>query len=493
MVRIDRDRRANMCRSGAVPLLAVLLAGCMLGPDYRRPDLVIPAQFTGEPKTASPTAADTAWWNQFGDPQLDALISEGLRNNQDLVAAAARVEQFYGALGTTRAPLFPQVGAQAASSRTRASEQTISPAPTINPYNATQINLLASWEIDLFGRTRRLTEAATAELQASESFRRGTVLSVVAAITTGYVDLREQDRELEVAIETLALRKDTLNLFERRFRGGVVSDVEVSQARSEYAAALRTISALHQAITERENALSNLLGRNPGPIARGRAVNELTVPVVPAGLPSDLLERRPDIRQAEEVLMAANARIGAAKAAYFPTISLTGAYGQASRSLSDLWGGAARVWTYGVDIAVPIFTAGAIAGQVQSAEAQQRASVAQYRKVVQAAFSETENALIGIGNAREGLDATVLQVSALSNYARLARKRFEGGYTSYLEVLDADRSLFSARLQLAQVQGDVLLKAAALYKSMGGGWIGLADQEAPQPDVRLSERPTIFP
>ncbi|MDM0107095.1 efflux transporter outer membrane subunit [Variovorax sp. J22R24] len=485
--------RADAVRGGGAALLAVLLTGCMIGPDYKRPDLDVPAQFAGEPKTASPTAADTAWWKQFGDPQLDALISEGLRNNQDLVAAAARVEQFYGALGTTRAPLFPQLGAQATGSRTRASELTVGRAPIPNPYNATQVNLLASWEIDLFGRTRRLTEAATAELLASESFRRGTVLSVVGAITTGYVDLREQDRELEVANETLTLRKDTLNLFERRFRGGVVSDVEVSQARSEYAAALRTIPALHQAISERENALSNLLGRNPGPIVRGRAVNELTVPVVPSGLPSDLLERRPDIRQAEELLMAANARIGAAKAAYFPSISLTGAYGQASRSLSDLWDGAARVWTYGLDVSVPIFTAGAIAGQVQSAEAQQRASVAQYRKVVQAAFSETENALVGIGNSRQGLDATQMQVNALANYSRLARKRFEGGYTSYLEVLDADRSLFSARLQLAQTQGDVLLQAAALYKSMGGGWIGLADQEAPQPDVRLSERPAVFP
>jgi multidrug efflux system outer membrane protein len=319
------------------------------------------------------------------------------------------------------------------------------------------------------------------------------VVSIVAAITTGYVNLREQDRELEVSRETLGLRKDALDLFERRFKGGVVSDVEVSQARSEYASALRTIPLLQQAIGQQENALSNLIGRNPGPVARGKAVNDMSLPIVPAGLPSDLLERRPDILEAEQQMVAANARIGAAKAAYFPTISLTGAFGQASRSLSDLWEGPSRLWTYGADISMPIFTAGAIAGQVQSAEAVQRQSVAQYTKVVQAAFSETDNALTGITTSRQALDAQMQQVAALANYARLARKRFEGGYTSYLEVLDADRNLFSARLDLARQQGSVLLQSAALYKALGGGWIDVADQGAPQPGVRLSERPPVFP
>ncbi|MDM0024441.1 efflux transporter outer membrane subunit [Variovorax saccharolyticus] len=482
-------------RSAAAGGLALLLAGCMLGPDYKRPEMQIPAQFRG---AAPPTAAelalpDTAWWRQFGDAELDALIVEGLRNNLDLVVAAARVEQFYGALGTTRAQLFPQIGAEAAGSRTRASEQTISPAPSINPYNAAQATLLASWEIDLFGRTRRLTEAATAELQASESFRRGIVLSVVAAVTTGYVRLRELDRELEVARSTLALRQDSLNLFERRFKGGVVSQVEVSQARSEYATALRAIPLLVQSIAQQENALSVLIGRDPGPIARGRSIDALAMPTVPAGLPSELLDRRPDILQAEQTLVAANARIGAAKAAYFPTISLTGAFGQASRSLSDLWSGPARIWSYGADVSLPIFTAGAIAGQVERAEAEQRAAVAQYRKTVQAAFGETADALAGIVNSREGLDAQQMQVGALVNYARLSRKRFEGGYTSYLEVMDADRSLFNAQVQLARSQGDVLLQAAALYKSLGGGWVELANQDAPQPAVRLGQRPPLWP
>jgi len=378
-------------------------------------------------------------------------------------------------------------------SRTRASEQTIISAPAINPYNAITASLLLNWEIDLFGRTRRLSEAAAADLQASEEFRRSTVLSVVTAITAGYINLREQDRELEVSRETLALRLDALNLFERRFKGGVVSEVEVSQARSEYATALRQVPLTEQSVAQLENALSNLVGRNPGPIARGKPIDQLVLPPVPAGLPSDLLERRPDIRQAEQSMVAANARIGAAKALYFPTISLTGAFGQASRELSALWDGASRQWTYGLGVSMPIFTAGAIAGQVQTAEAAQRESVAQYRKAVQSAFSDTENALVGITSSRAALDATDQQVGALANYARLSRKRFEGGYTSYLEVIDADRNLFNARLSLAQQQGSVLLQSTALYKSLGGGWVDVADKEAPQPGVNVSERPRAFP
>jgi multidrug efflux system outer membrane protein len=490
MRRIDA-----ILRAGAALAIGLPLAGCMLGPDYKRPDLDVPAQFLSPTPdgTVAASAVEAAWWQQFNDPVLDALISEGLRNNQDLIAAAARVEQFYGVLGTTRSQLFPQLGAQVNGSRTRASEKTITPAPSINPYNSVQVGLLLSWEIDLFGRTRRLTEAAAADLQASEAFRRGTVLSIVTAITNGYVGLREQDRELEVSRETLGLRLDALKLFERRFKGGVVSEVELSQARSEYATALRSVPLLEQSVAAQENALANLIGRNPGPIARGKAIDELLLPPVPPGLPSDLLERRPDIQQAEQTMVATNARIGAAKAAYFPTISLTGAFGQASRSLSDLWEGPSRLWTYGVGVSMPIFTAGAISGQVLSAEAAQRESVAQYRKVVQAAFSETENALVGITSQRSALDAQQMQVGALDNYARLSRKRFEGGYTSYLEVIDADRNLFNARLQLAQQQGTLLLQSTALYRSLGGGWVDVADKDATQPGVRLSERPPVFP
>ncbi|HSV60932.1 MAG TPA: efflux transporter outer membrane subunit, partial [Variovorax sp.] len=301
-------------------------------------------------------------------------------------------------------------------------------------------------------------------------------------VTAGYVRLRDLDREVEVARDTLGLRKDSLTLFERRFKGGVVSQVELSQARSEYATALRAVPQLEQSAAQQENALSVLVGRNPGPIARGRTIQDLTLPPVPAGLPSELIERRPDLLAAEQSLVAANARIGAAKAAYFPTISLTGAFGAASRSLSDLSGGAARIWSYGADISMPIFTAGAIAGQVTSAEAVQRQSLAQYRKAVQTGFQETEDALVGVAKSAQARDAAQLQVDSLSTYARLARRKYEGGYTSYLEVLDAERSLFNAQLDLAQSQANVLLQATALYKSLGGGWVDLADQKTPKPE-----------
>jgi len=488
MTRIEFPHERGACRPWhslrvTAAGLAVLLAGCTLGPDYARPPLQVPAAYRGAPllPAAVAGAADQAWWQQFGDAQLDALLDEALAGNLDLVAAAARVDQFYGALGTTRAQLFPQLGADLQGSRTRASETTISPAPAINPYNATQASLLASWEIDLFGRTRRLTEAATAQLNASEAFRRATVLSVAAAVVTGYTRLRDLDREVEVARDTLGLRQNSLALFERRFRGGVVSQVEVSQARSEYAAAARTLPQLQQSVAQQENALSVLLGRNPGPVARGRAIDQLALPTVPAGLPSELVARRPDLIAAEQTLVAANARIGAAKAAYFPTISLTGAFGAASRSLSDLSSGPARAWTYGADISLPIFSAGAIAGQVQSAEAAQREALAQYRKAVQTGFRETEDALVGIAGSRQARDAAQAQTDALAEYARLARRRYEGGYTSYLEVLDAERSLFNAQLQLSQAQAEVLIQSTLLYKSLGGGWLDLADQRAPKP------------
>ena len=479
MRRID----SSCGRAAAATAVLALLSGCLLGPDYKRPELAAPEQYRYTPPRdqVSPSAADTAWWKQFGDPQLDALIDEALANNLDVVAAAARVDQFYGALGITRSALFPQVGADLSGSRNRASSLSAAGAPATNPYNAVQASLLASWELDFFGRTRRLTESATAQLRGSEAFRRGTVLSLVAAVTSGYVNLRDLDRQVEVARDTVRLRQDSLTLFEKRFKGGVVSELELSQARSEYATALRTLPTLEQSAAQQENALSVLVGRNPGPIARGRAIDQLAMPPVPAGLPSELIERRPDLVAAEQSLIAANARIGAAKAAYFPSISLTGAFGGASRSLSDLSSGSARVWSYGLDISVPIFTAGAIAGQVESAEAVQRESLAQYRKAVQTGFQETEDALVGVGKTQLAREAARQQTDALANYARLARKRYDGGYSSYLEVLDAERSLFNAQLDLAQSQANVLLQAAALYKAMGGGWVDLADQTTPKP------------
>ncbi|HXD07335.1 MAG TPA: efflux transporter outer membrane subunit [Burkholderiaceae bacterium] len=486
MRRTDRTLPLALC------VAALGLCACTAGPDYRRPELALPAQYH-EIGTAPISVADTAWWQSFQDPVLDQLVGEALANNRDIAIAAARVEQFYGALRSTRSGLFPQVGAELNGTRARFSENTGIPTLGTNPRSSVQADLFASWEIDLFGRLRRQTEAARADLLASEEARRGVVLSVVAGVVDGYVSLRDADQELEVSRRTLSSRSDALELFDRRYKGGVVSEMELNQARSEYAFALGAVPDAQQRIVELENLLSVLVGRNPGPVERGRTIDELVAPPVPAGLPSELLERRPDLRQAEQAMIAANARIGAARALYYPSISLTGMFGYASHSLSDLFNGPSRVWSYAGAITAPIFTAGGIAGQVQSAEGAQREAQAGYQKAIQNAFQDTENALSGVKRSAESLDALRQQVDALRTYARLARLRYDGGYTSYLEVLDSERSLFNAELQLAQSQAAALSRHIALYKALGGGWVDIADQNALQPVVKASETPRAFP
>jgi len=472
----------SLSRIAVVTALGALLAGCMLGPNYQRPSLAIPEKYRFAETTPGVIGAtETAWWQSFNDPALDALIAEALAANYDLVAAAARVEQFHGLLVVTRSGLYPQVSAQLGGNRTRVSQRTDMAVPVDNPFNSVTGSLLASWEIDLFGRVRRQSEAALANLRGSEDFRRSVVLSVVSGAATSYVQLRNLDRQLEVANDTVKIREDALKVFERRFRGGVVSEVEVAQARSELAAAQRTVPTLEQSIAQQENALSILLGRNPGPIARGKSIDQLVLPPVPADLPSSVLERRPDVREAEQALVAANAGIGAARALYFPSISLTGALGLASTSLAGLWSGPARAWSYGAAAGLPIFTGGNISGQVEAAEAATKQAVAQYRGTVQVAFRETEDALVGVDKTAKARDAQLEQVRALQRYAVQARRRYEGGYTSYLEVLDAERSLFNAQLDLAQTQADVLQQHIALYKALAGGWVDVADRTTPQP------------
>jgi outer membrane protein, multidrug efflux system len=466
----------------AVMALGALLAGCTLGPNYQRPSIAVPEKYRfadAAPGVAG--ATESAWWRGFSDPALDALIAEALAVNYDLVAAAARVERFHGLLAVTRSGLYPQVSAQLGGTRSKLSERSGTPLPIDNPFNSATGTLLASWEIDLFGRVRRQSEASLAALYASEEFRRSVVLSVVSGVAASYVRLRDLDRQLEVANDTVRIRSDALSVFERRFRGGVVSEVEVAQARSELAAALRTVPTLEQSIALEENALSILVGRNPGPIARGRSIDQLALPPVPADLPSSVLARRPDVLEAEQALVAANAGIGAARALYFPSISLTGALGVASTSLSGLWSGPAQAWSYGAAATLPIFTGGNISGQVQAAEAGTREAVAQYRRAVQVAFRETEDALVGVDKSAKARDAQVQQVQALQRYSTQSRRRYEGGYTSFLEVLDADRSLFNAQLELSQSQAGVLLQHIALYKALAGGWVDVADRMAPQP------------
>ncbi len=303
---------------------------------------------------------------------------------------------------------------------------------------------------------------------ATDEGRRGVILTVVAAAATAYTDLLDLDKQLDIAQQTAISREQTLKLFRLRYDRGLISELELSQAESECRSAEATLPLLRKLIGQQENALSILLGRNPGPIVRGKPLDHLVLPAVPAGLPSQLLERRPDIRQAEQNLIAANARIGVAKAQYFPTISLTGLFGVQSTDLSTLFAGPARTWTYALPIAAPVFTAGLIAGSVKAAEAVQKETLLRYRQVIQQAFREVEDGLIDQAKTREQLQTQREQVVALQAYARLARLRYENGYTSYIEVLDAERSLFDAELSYIQTQAVLFRALVNLYKAMGG-------------------------
>ncbi len=459
-------------------LAAFSLLGCMMGPNYQRPEVETPQTWRFEDKEAK-DVVNAAWWEQFNDPVLNDLILTALRENKDIKIAAARIEEFLGRYGVTRSALFPQVFAGAAAGRQRVSELT-GPVPLEdsqgNPtFSNYEVFLNASWEIDLWGRVRRATEAARADLLSTEEARRTVILTLVTSVAGTYIDLRDLDKQLEIAKQTAKSREESYDLFRKRFEGGVISELELNQVNSEYEQALSTIPQFEKNIAQVENFLSILLGRNPGQIPRGKTIDQLVLPSVPAGLPSDILMSRPDIRQAEQSLIAANANIGVAKALYFPAISLTGFFGWASEDLSDLFEGPSKTWSWAVPAALPIFTGGAISGQVRAAEAIQQQTLLSYQQSIQTAFREVEDALIDQKKSREQISAQGRQVDALRNYARIARLRYDNGYTSYIEVLDAERSLFNADLSYTQTQGVLFLSLVNLYKSMGGGWVVTAE------------------
>ncbi|SIT48460.1 RND efflux system, outer membrane lipoprotein CmeC [Paraburkholderia piptadeniae] len=484
-LRVRRLRRASpmpVASALACVLCTFALSGCLLGPNYSRPQLDVPATYRFPDNYAS-DVANTEWWKQFDDPVLNDLITAALANNNDVKIAAARVDQFLGQFVTTRAALLPQIGASFDAERQRLPTGSPLLANVNNPvFNTYTAALSASWEIDLFGHNRRLTESARASLLSSEEAKRGTILTLVSSVASSYINLRSLDRQLEIAKATTESRADSVHVFELRFKGGEVSQMELAQSQSEYEDSRSRIPQIEAQIAQQEDALSVLLGRNPGDILRGRALAELVAPAVPAGLPSDLLERRPDLRQAEQDLIAANAQIGAAKALYFPQISLTGLFGTQSGQFSKLFTGPTRVWSFAGSVAQPIFTGGAITGQVKQAEAVQQQALYSYRKAIQVAFQEVDDALISAQKLREQFEVQGRQVDALASYAHFARLRYEGGYTSYIEVLDAERSLFNAQLSQTQTQAGVLVSYVNLYKAMGGGWVvdaeGLTTQAA---------------
>jgi len=468
----------------AALLAGILAAGCTVGPDYERPEIEAPEKYRFAVVEAN-DLANTQWWTQFHDSTLDELIRIALADNFDVRIAAARVDEFYGAYGVTRSGKFPQVGAEAAVGSGR--------TPPTNASDSVRVDAFASWEIDLFGRLRRLSEASRADLLASEEGRRFAVLTLVSAVASTYITLLGVDAQLDIARRTLLSRAEALRIFEARYKRGASSEFELSQSRSEYAVTKATIPPLEQAQAQIENALALLLGRNPGPIARSTKIEALGLPSVPAGLPSEILERRPDIRQAELNLIAANARIGAAKALYYPSISLTGLFGSLSTSFDTLFTGPAELYSYGAAAVGPIFTGGAISGQVNVAEARQQQTLLAYQRAIRAAFGDVENALIASQKSREALEAQEERVEAMRDYARLANLRYDNGYSGYLEVLDAERGLFSAELDYTQAKRETYFALVDLYKSMGGGWVVDAAALAAQPHVDMAEDPKSFP
>jgi multidrug efflux system outer membrane protein len=476
---------SNVTRSWCLSVVLFILSGCTaVGPDYVRPTVDSPDAWRID-YAAAADAANTRWWEQFDDPVLNQLIDTALRENKDVRIAAARVEEFAARLDISRSGFYPQIGYGGQASRNQASREVFGGVPSgsgrsYNDYSAT---LNAGWEIDLWGRIRRATEASRAELLAQEDNRRTVILSLVSAVANTYVALRQYDRQLEVSQETLATRAEALRLFEIKFKGGVISELELAQVRVEYEQAAAAIPPVEQQIALTENALSVLLGHNPGNIPRGKTIDTLVLPAVPAGAPSSLLENRPDILAAEQNLVAANARIGVARAQYFPAISLTGLFGYASEELDRLLQNSASVWSLGGSALGPIFTGGAITGQVRASEAVQRQTLTAYLQTVQAAFRDVDDALISVQKSRERLAVEGRRVQALEDYARLAKLRYDAGYASYIEVLDAQRSLFDAELQYVSVRGDVYTAMVNTYKAMGGGWVIQAQATADATEV----------
>jgi multidrug efflux system outer membrane protein len=464
-------------KKAIILLVVVSLAGCAVGPDYKRPSVDIPQSWRFEDKEAK-DLANTAWWGQYNDPVLNELIEIALRENKDLKVAVARIGQFVGQYVTTRASFFPQFGVGASGGMQRVTETGLPPIPSSvkNPNDVWSVFLNGNWEIDIWGKIRRATEAARAGILGSEEGRRTVILSLVAAVASAYIDLRDADREMEISRKTAEAYKESLRIFELRFKEGFSSSIEVNMIKAEYEQALSRISFYEKTIPQLENALSILLGRNPGPIPRGKTLDELALPDVPAGLPSALLGQRPDIRLAEQDLIAANAQIGVAKSLYYPAISLTAAFGYSSTDLSKLFRARSQAWSAAVPLVAPIFTAGAIKGQVKFAEARQQELVVRYQQVIQIAFREVDDSLVEQKQTRPQLEALGRQVAALKEYARLAQMRFDEGYTSYLEVLDANRSLFNAELIQAQTKAVLFRSFVSLYKAMGGGWVVEADK-----------------
>jgi multidrug efflux system outer membrane protein len=458
---------------------AVFLTGCTVGPNYVRPTVQVPGNFRApEPLPSSDAAslADEKWFVVFKDEELQDLIHKALKDNFDLRDAVARVEQARANLGITRSNQLPQLSAGGDLEITRLSRDgsLALPASFVPSQNRNwgqgSLNLL-SFEIDIWGRLRRSTEAARANLLNAEENRKAVVTTLVSDVATNYFDLLQLDYELQISERTLETRRESLRLTQERQGGGVATLLDLRQAEQLVSTAAETIPTLQQQIEQKENQINLLLGRNPGEVTRGRSfLDQELPPEVPAGLPSALLERRPDIRAGEQALIAANANIGVAKAAYFPQLSLSGLLGGQSSQLASLFSGPHSTWSFVPQVSQPIFAGGRLKSNVKLAEAGRESALVQYQKSVQTAFAEVSNALIAHQRTRESRLEEERLVLALQDRKRLAYIRYRGGVDTQLNALDADRDLFQAELDLAQIHLNELLSVVQLYKALGGGW-----------------------
>lgn len=450
-------------------LLALSLAGCAMGPDYKRPETAAVPNHRGAAGPATERSlADLAWWDLAkDDPVLVLLLKEALEKNQDLKIAASRVEE---ARAISRINyVLPQINAGAGAARGRVSENvgSLIGGQTVNAF---ELSAAFTWEIDLWGRLRRTNESTLARFLATEEARKGVYLGLVSDVAAAYFQLRSLDMQLEIAQRTVKSRQDSFDLVEKRLRGGIGNKLESSQAASSLAQTEIAIPQIEQAIFEQENLISLLLGRPPGPIARGKAIGETPDLEVPAGLPSALLERRPDVLEAEANLRAANAEVGIAEANLFPQLSLTGTAGFQSTDLSDLLKSPSFVWNIAGGIFAPIFQGGRLRRERDAARARWDQARLAYEKAALAAFGDTASSLNAIGKTREIREANGRNVAALRDAEKTALLRYDGGVSPYLEVLDAQRELFSGELNYATSLRDQKLAVIRLYRALGGGW-----------------------
>lgn len=458
----------------ASALAAILLAGCAVGPNYRRPTVDAPEVTRGQVAPAeADSLADLAWWDVFEDPVLQGLVNEAIRSNHDLATAAARVEQSRQLVGVARADLFPQIGYQGEAARGR----TIVTGINGDTGNAFLGAFNLAWELDIWGRIRRATQSARAQYLGTEQFRRGVLLTLVSDVAQAYFELLELDSELEIARLTTKSFQDTLDLFTRRYEGGIGTMLEVSRAEAALAQVAATVPDFETQIVAKENQLRILLGRNPGDVARGRLLGQqVAPPEVPVGLPSQLLERRPDVLQAEQAVVAANADVGVAVGNFLPRLGLSSLYGGQSSEIEQLVKSSGNVWAIAGSLAGPLFQGGRLLSSYRATKAAWEQAVQQYQQTAITAFAEVSNTLVAHDKLKAVRVAKERQVKALQKAVDLSLERYNEGISSYYEVLEAQQQLFPAEITLARTVRDQLTVVVQLYRALGGGW-DLADPQ----------------